>query len=105
MVDACRGRRRVVHDHARQHGRERRAPSIQRDLGVGISELQWIVTGYALSAAALMLTGGKFADLLGRRRIFVVGIVVFTIASLFCGLADSGDELIAWRIVQGAAPP
>ena len=49
--------------------------------------------------------GGKFADLLGRRRIFVVGIVVFTIASLFCGLADSGDELIAWRIVQEAAPP
>ncbi len=76
-------------------------PSIQRDLGVGISELQWIVTGYALSFAALMLTGGKFADLLGRRRIFVVGIIVFTIASLFCGLADSGDELIAWRIVQG----
>ena len=76
-------------------------PSIQRDLGVGIFELQWIVTGYALSFAALMLTGGKFADLLGRRRIFVVGIIVFTIASLFCGLADSGDELIAWRIVQG----
>ena len=48
-----------------------------------------------------MLTGGKLADLLGRRRIFVVGIVVFTIASLFCRLADSGHELIAWRIVQG----
>ncbi len=76
-------------------------PSIQRDLGVGISELQWIVTGYALSFAALMLTGGKLADLLGRRRVFVLGIVVFTIASLFCGLADSGESLIAWRIVQG----
>ena len=76
-------------------------PSIQRDLGVGLSELQWIVTGYALSFAALMLTGGKLADMLGRRRIFVIGIVIFTIASLFCGLAESGESLIAWRIVQG----
>jgi EmrB/QacA subfamily drug resistance transporter len=76
-------------------------PSIQRDLDVGLSELQWIVTGYALSFAALMLTGGKLADMLGRRRIFVIGIVIFTIASLFCGLAESGESLIAWRIVQG----
>jgi EmrB/QacA subfamily drug resistance transporter len=76
-------------------------PSIQRDLGVGLSELQWIVTGYALSFAALMLTGGKLADMLGRRRIFVIGIVIFTIASLFCGLAESGQSLIAWRIIQG----
>ncbi len=76
-------------------------PSIQRDLGVGLSELQWIVTGYALSFAALMLTGGKLADMLGRRRIFVIGIVIFTIASLFCGLAESGQSLIGWRIVQG----
>ncbi len=76
-------------------------PSIQRDLGVGLSELEWIVAGYALSFAALMMTGGKLADLLGRRRIFVIGIVIFTIASLFCGLSDSGNELIAWRIVQG----
>jgi EmrB/QacA subfamily drug resistance transporter len=76
-------------------------PSIQRELGVGLSELQWIVTGYALSFAALMLTGGKLADMLGRRRIFVIGIVIFTIASLFCGLAESGGSLIAWRIVQG----
>jgi EmrB/QacA subfamily drug resistance transporter len=77
-------------------------PSIQKDLGVGLSELQWIVTGYALSFAALMLTGGKLADMLGRRRIFVIGIVIFTIASLFCGLADTGQSLIVWRIVQGA---
>lgn len=76
-------------------------PSIQRELGVGLSELQWIVTGYALSFAALMLTGGKLADMLGRRRIFVIGIVIFTIASLFCGLAETGGSLIAWRIVQG----
>jgi len=76
-------------------------PSIQRDLGVGLSELEWIVTGYALTFAALMLTGGKLADLLGRRLIFVVGLGVFTLASLACGLADSGEMLIAARIVQG----
>src|SRR5687767_11586584 len=76
-------------------------PSIQRDLGVGLSDLQWIVTGYALAFAALMLTGGKLADLLGRRLIFVVGLAVFTLASLVCGLAASGDVLIGARVVQG----
>ncbi len=76
-------------------------PSIQRDLGVGLSELEWIVTGYALSFAALMLTGGKLADLMGRRRIFVLGIAIFTVSSLFCGMAGSGTSLIAWRLVQG----
>jgi EmrB/QacA subfamily drug resistance transporter len=77
-------------------------PSIQRDLGVGLSELQWIVTGYALTFAALMLTGGKLADHYGRRLIFVVGLTIFTLASLGCGLAESGDVLIAARVVQGA---
>src|ERR671916_45491 len=77
-------------------------PAIAADLGVGLSELEWIVTGYALTFAALMLTGGKLADLLGRRLIFVVGLVVFTAASLACGLAASGDVLIGARIVQGA---
>jgi EmrB/QacA subfamily drug resistance transporter len=77
-------------------------PSIQRDLGVGLSELEWIVTGYALTFAALMLIGGKVADAYGRRLIFVVGIAVFTAASLWCGLSGSGGELIVARVVQGA---
>ncbi len=77
-------------------------PSIQRDLGADLSELQWIVTGYALTFAALMLVGGKVADAYGRRLIFVIGIVVFTIASLLCGLASSGEMLIAARVLQGA---
>ncbi|MDQ3671410.1 MAG: MFS transporter [Actinomycetota bacterium] len=76
-------------------------PSIQRDLETDLSSLQWIVTGYALTFAALMLIGGKVADAYGRRLIFVVGIAVFTTASLWCGLADSGDELIAARVLQG----
>src|ERR671915_1972811 len=76
-------------------------PSIQRDLGIGLSQLQWIVAGYALTFAALMLTGGKLADHYGRRLIFVVGLTIFTLASLGCGLAESGDALIAARVVQG----
>src|SRR5207342_1117786 len=61
-------------------------PSIQRDLGVGLSELEWIVAGYALTFAALMLTGGKLADAYGRRLIFVIGIAIFTLSSLACGM-------------------
>jgi len=76
-------------------------PSMARDLGVGLAELEWIVTGYALTFASVMLTGGKLADLFGRRRIFVVGLVIFTLSSLACGLAESGDFLIGARIVQG----
>ena len=77
-------------------------PSIQRDLDTDLSQLQWIVTGYALTFAALMLVGGKVADAYGRRLIFVIGIAVFTIASLLCGLADSGEMLISARVLQGA---
>jgi EmrB/QacA subfamily drug resistance transporter len=76
-------------------------PSIQRDLGLKVSELEWVVTGYALTFGAFMLTGGKLADLLGRRRIFVVGLVVFTAASLACGLAGSAGVLIGARVIQG----
>jgi EmrB/QacA subfamily drug resistance transporter len=77
-------------------------PAIQSDLGAELSGLQWIVAGYALSFAALMLIGGKVADAFGRRRIFVIGIAVFTLASLWCGLAESTGMLIAARVVQGA---
>ena len=76
-------------------------PAMARDLGVGLSELEWIVTGYALTFASLMLSGGKLADLLGRRLIFVVGLAIFTGASLACGLAESGEFLIGARVVQG----
>jgi EmrB/QacA subfamily drug resistance transporter len=76
-------------------------PAIQRDLEASLSELQWVVTGYALTFAAFMLIGGKVADAYGRRLIFVIGIVVFTVASLACGLAESGDQLIAARVLQG----
>jgi EmrB/QacA subfamily drug resistance transporter len=76
-------------------------PSIQRELGVGLSQLEWIVAGYALTFAALMLTGGKLADRYGRRLVFVLGLAVFTLASLACGLATTGEMLVGARIVQG----
>jgi EmrB/QacA subfamily drug resistance transporter len=76
-------------------------PTIQSSLHLKISELEWVVTGYALTFGALMLTGGKLADLFGRRRIYVVGLVVFTGSSLACGLADGASMLIAARVVQG----
>jgi MFS family permease len=76
-------------------------PSMRRSLGLSLSQLEWIVTGYALTFAAFMLTGGKLADLLGRRLIFMVGLAVFTLSSLACGLADSASVLIGARVVQG----
>src|SRR5881409_2658754 len=76
-------------------------PSIQSSLHLKISELEWVVAGYALTYGALMLTGGKLADLLGRRLIFVVGLAIFTLSSLGCGLAGSASVLIAARVVQG----
>ena len=76
-------------------------PSIQRDLGIDQSELEWIVTGYALSFAVFLLSGGKLADMVGRRRIFMIGLAVFTVSSLLCGLAGGAGLLIAARVVQG----
>src|SRR6266851_7296519 len=76
-------------------------PSIQQDLGIGISELEWVVNAYALTFGVLLLTGGKLADLFGRRAIFIAGLVVFTGASLWCGLAGGAGSLIAARTVQG----
>jgi EmrB/QacA subfamily drug resistance transporter len=76
-------------------------PSIQRDLGVSVSSLEWVVNAYFLTFAVLMLTGGKLADLLGRRRIFIAGLIVFTLSSLACGMATNGETLIAARAVQG----
>jgi EmrB/QacA subfamily drug resistance transporter len=76
-------------------------PSMQEDLHLGISELEWVVTGYALTFGAFMLTGGKLADRYGRRRAFVVGLAIFTLSSLVCALAPDANWLIGARVVQG----
>jgi EmrB/QacA subfamily drug resistance transporter len=76
-------------------------PSIQGDLDITTSELEWVVNAYALTFGVLLLTGGKLADLLGRRAIFIAGLVIFTGASLWCGFAGGAESLIAARTVQG----
>jgi EmrB/QacA subfamily drug resistance transporter len=75
--------------------------SIRTSLGMSIQGLEWVVAGYALTFAAFMLIGGKLADFLGRRLVFMVGLAVFTGASLACGFAPNGGFLIVARIVQG----
>jgi len=76
-------------------------PVIGRDLGGGLGALQWIVNGYTLTLAALILLGGSLGDLLGRRRVFVVGALWFAAASLLCALAPSAWVLVAARGLQG----
>ena len=76
-------------------------PSIERDLHMSISQLEWIVTAYALTFAALLITGGKLGDYYGRRKMFIVGLAIFTLASLACGLAPKPGFLIGMRAVQG----
>ncbi|MFB7719024.1 DHA2 family efflux MFS transporter permease subunit [Nocardia sp. NPDC056100] len=85
-------------------------PSIQRDLGLSISALEWVVSSYILVFAGLMLVGGRLADLFGRRRMFLSGLAVFTFASLLAGLAGDETMLIGARVLQGvgaaaAIPP
>jgi EmrB/QacA subfamily drug resistance transporter len=76
-------------------------PSIEEELGFSAQGLQWVVSAYALTFAGLLLLGGRAADLLGRRRVFMVGLVLFTLASLLCGLAWSDTALIGARAFQG----
>ena len=76
-------------------------PSIQADLGFSQENLQWVISAYALVFGGFLLLGGRSADLLGRRRVFIVGTVIFTLGSLLCGLAWSEASLISSRAFQG----
>jgi MFS family permease len=77
-------------------------PSIQRDLGVSQSTLQWVVIAYGLMLGGFLLFGGRMADLLGRRRILITGMTLFATASFLAGIAQSSGFLIAARGLQGA---
>ncbi|QIS02691.1 DHA2 family efflux MFS transporter permease subunit [Nocardia brasiliensis] len=77
-------------------------PSMQHQLGFSEQGLQWVATGYLLTYGGFMLLGGRAADLIGRRRVLVVGVVVFALASLVGGVANSAGLLVGARIVQGA---
>ncbi|GHF08207.1 MFS transporter [Amycolatopsis deserti] len=78
-------------------------PSIQAELGLSTSALQWVVSGYVLGYGGLLLLGGRTADLLGRRRVFLVAVAVFAVASLLGGLVDNGALLIVSRFIKGLA--
>jgi EmrB/QacA subfamily drug resistance transporter len=77
-------------------------PSIQRDLRISLSTLEWVATSYILIFAGVMLAGGRMADVYGRKRIFLIGLAIFTAASGLAGLAQTAETLIAARVVQGA---
>ncbi|WP_328773383.1 MFS transporter [Streptomyces sp. NBC_00286] len=76
-------------------------PTVQRELGLSVTDLEWVASSYVLSFGALLLPGGRLTDLFGRRSVFTVGVVVFTAASAAAAVADSGGTLIAARTVQG----
>ena len=76
-------------------------PRIGADLGTGMAGLQWVLSGYLLSLASLILVGGALGDRFGRRAVFVAGTVLFAAASLGCGLADSVIALVGARVLQG----
>ncbi len=78
-------------------------PSIQKDLGFSPEDLQWVVSGYALTFGGFLLLGGRAGDLLGRRRLFMIGLALFAVTSLAAGLATSSAMLIVARLLQGAA--
>src|SRR5437660_2714906 len=76
-------------------------PSIQKDLGFSQSGLAWVVNAYLIAFGALLLLAGRLGDLIGRKRVFLVGLAIFTGASLLCGLSFNQPMLIAARFLQG----
>lgn len=78
-------------------------PAIEKDLGTSYSAIQWVVAGYTLAFAAILITGGRLGDIHGRKKMFALGMAGFTLSSALCGLATSGEMLIGGRVLQGAS--
>src|SRR2546429_3485486 len=78
-------------------------PSMQRTLGLSAQNIQWVVGGYALTFGGFLMLGGRLADVIGRRRMFFTGLVLFVGASMLGGFSQSGGMLIAARVIQGFA--
>src|SRR5215831_17613198 len=76
-------------------------PDLERALGTSLLELVWVILVYMISSTVLVLSAGRLSDLFGRKRAYVAGFIVFSLASLGAGFAGSGAELIVWRLVQG----
>ncbi|HET7479786.1 MAG TPA: MFS transporter [Rubrobacteraceae bacterium] len=76
-------------------------PTIAHDFGVGIADIEWIVVAYLLTAGSLLLTFGRLGDILGYKRVYIAGFALFTVTSVFCGLAQGVGELTIFRVLQG----
>src|SRR3954468_8524587 len=76
-------------------------PAMQRSLHMATADLQWVLSAYTLAFAGFLVLAGRLADLHGRRRVFIAGLAIFTVASLVCGLSRSAALLIAARTVEG----
>ena len=76
-------------------------PAIQTDLGFSDANLQWVVNSYTLLFGGFLLLGGRAADILGRKRVFIAGVILFSVASLLNGLATNAGQLVAFRALQG----
>jgi MFS family permease len=98
---ACRSLRGLFHGHPGCDHHQCRCAVIGRELSASLTGIQWITDGYTLVFAGLLLTGGALGDRLGNRRVFCAGVVVFTAASVACGLAWSTVSLVAARLVEG----
>ena len=78
-------------------------PTMSKDVGAPVAQLQWAVTGYMLVGAAVIVTSGALGDVLGRRRVFLAGLGLFIASCVLIALSDSGGGIIAGRVIQGAA--
>jgi MFS family permease len=78
-------------------------PSMQSDLNASNGAIEWVVAGYALTSAVVLITAGRLGDQFGRRRVFSIGLALFTLASAECGIAGTAELLVAARLMQGAA--
>ena len=76
-------------------------PALQRDLRATVADMQWVIEAYALLLAALLLVGGSMGDRYGRRKVFIIGVAIFALASAWCGFAPDIRQLIVARAVQG----
>jgi EmrB/QacA subfamily drug resistance transporter len=76
-------------------------PSIQRDLHASYAQIQFVLAGYQLSYAVVLITGGRLGDIVGRKLMFMIGVTGFTLASLLCGLSQSGEQIVGFRVFQG----
>jgi len=76
-------------------------PSIQRDLHASYAQIQFVLAGYQLSYAVVLITGGRLGDIVGRKLMFLIGVIGFTLASLLCGLSQSGEQIVGFRVFQG----